>query len=115
MGAGERRAGADLPGVGSTARDRRRDAVASWRALRLRTSELPIYTIVVALYDEASAVPGLVAALGELDYPAEKLQVIFVLEPNDAATRNALQQLDPGAPFEILIAPDMARAPSQRH
>ena len=79
----------------------------SWRALRLRTDDLPIYTIVVALYDEASAVPGLVAALRELDYPAEKLQVIFVLEPDDTATREALRQLDPGAPFEILIAPDL--------
>ena len=79
----------------------------SWRALRLRTDDLPIYTIVVALYDEASAVPGLVAALRELDYPAEKLQVIFVLEPDDTATREALLQLDPGAPFEILIAPDL--------
>ena len=68
---------------------------------------MPIYTIVVALYDEASAVPGLVAALRELDYPAEKLQVIFVLEPDDTATREALLQLDPGAPFEILIAPDL--------
>jgi len=79
----------------------------SWRALRLRTDDLPIYTIVVALYDEASAVPGLLAALRELDYPAEKLQVIFVLEPDDTATREALRQLDPGAPFEILIAPDL--------
>ena len=40
----------------------------AWRALRLRSSDLPIYTIVIALYDEASAVPGLVAALLELDY-----------------------------------------------
>ena len=79
----------------------------SWRTLRLRTDDLPIYTIVVALYDEASAVPGLVAALRELDYPAEKLQLIFVLEPDDTATREALLQLDPGAPFEILIAPDL--------
>jgi len=79
----------------------------SWRALHLHASDLPIYTIVVALYDEAGAVPGLVAALSELDYPAEKLQVIFVVEPNDAATRDALLQLNLGAPFEILTAPDI--------
>jgi cellulose synthase/poly-beta-1,6-N-acetylglucosamine synthase-like glycosyltransferase len=78
----------------------------AWHALRLRSSELPIYTIVVALYDEASAVPGLAAALRELDYPIEKLQVIFVLEPNDGSTRDALLQLNLSAPFEILIAPD---------
>jgi cellulose synthase/poly-beta-1,6-N-acetylglucosamine synthase-like glycosyltransferase len=44
--------------------------------------------------------------LRELDYPAEKLQIVFVLEPGDSATRNALLQLKLGAPFEILIAPD---------
>lgn len=78
----------------------------AWRALRLATGDLPVYTIVVALYDEASAVPALVAALGELDYPAEKLQVIFVLEPNDLPTRNALLDMNLGAPFEMLAAPD---------
>jgi glycosyltransferase XagB len=32
--------------------------------------------------------------------------VIFVLEPHDVATQIALLQLDLGAPFEILVAPD---------
>ena len=50
---------------------------------------------------------SLVAALRELDYPAEKLQVIFALEPGDAATRDAVLRVDPGAPFEILIAPNV--------
>lgn len=77
----------------------------SWRVLRLKTSELPIYTIVVALYDEARAVPALIAALTDLDYPPEKLQVILVLEPDDAATRMALRRLEPRAHFETLIAP----------
>jgi len=77
-----------------------------WHVLRLRSGELPVYTIIVALYDEASAVPSLVAVLRELDYPPEKLQVIFVLEPNDASTHEALLQLNLAAPFEILIAPD---------
>jgi len=79
----------------------------SWRALHPRTGDLPIYTIVVALYQEASAVSGLAAALHDLDYPAEKLQIVFVLEPNDRATRDAVLQLNLGAPFEILIAPDI--------
>jgi glycosyltransferase XagB len=78
----------------------------AWRPLRVATSDLPIYTIVVALYDEARAVPGLVAALRKLAYPVEKLQIIFVLEPNDIPTRQALLQSNLGGPFEILIAPD---------
>jgi hypothetical protein len=79
----------------------------AWRVLRMRVRDLPIYTVIVALYDEASAVPSLVKALRTLNYPPEKLQIILVLEPDDATTHAALAQLDPGAPFEILIAPDI--------
>jgi len=77
-----------------------------WRVLRMPVHDLPIYTIIVALYDEAAALPGLIAALDRLEYPREKLQIILVLEPDDDATQNALAQLDLAAPFEILIAPD---------
>lgn len=41
-----------------------------WRPTRLWPGELPVYTIIVALYDEADAAAGLIAALGRLDYPA---------------------------------------------
>jgi hypothetical protein len=57
-----------------------------WRALRMPVHDLPIYTVIVALYDEAIALPGLIAALRRLDYPREKLQIILVLEPDDHAT-----------------------------
>jgi hypothetical protein len=35
----------------------------------LSDGELPLYTIIVALYRESKAVEGLVASLRELDYP----------------------------------------------
>ncbi len=50
-------------------------------------------------------VESLVAAIRRLDYPAEKLDVKFVLEADDAETRDALARLALGAPFEIVIAP----------
>jgi hypothetical protein len=77
-----------------------------WRAVRQAAEHLPIYTIIVALYDEADAAPGLIAALRRFDYPPEKLQIILVLEPDDFATQDALARLRPGPPFEIVIAPD---------
>lgn len=77
-----------------------------WRAVRMPVHDLPIYTIIVALYDEATAVPGLITALRRLDYPPEKLQIILALEPDDAATHSALAHLELGPPFDILIAPD---------
>jgi cellulose synthase/poly-beta-1,6-N-acetylglucosamine synthase-like glycosyltransferase len=77
-----------------------------WRPVRLRADELPVYTIIVALYDEAEAVEGLIAALRRLDYPPEKLDIKLVLEPDDGRTRAALDRLGLGPPFEIVLAPD---------
>lgn len=66
---------------------------------------LPTYSVVVALYREAAAVKGLVAALRNLDYPSEKLDVKLVLEPDDLETRKAIAQLQLGPPFDVIIAP----------
>lgn len=68
---------------------------------------LPIYTIICALYREEKVVNKLVAAIRALDYPIEKLDVKFVLEADDHATRRALGRLDLGPPFEIVIAPSV--------
>jgi cellulose synthase/poly-beta-1,6-N-acetylglucosamine synthase-like glycosyltransferase len=51
---------------------------------------LPVYTVLIPLYREAGMVPGLKRALDQLDYPPEKLDVLFVIEPDDAPTRLAL-------------------------
>jgi cellulose synthase/poly-beta-1,6-N-acetylglucosamine synthase-like glycosyltransferase len=75
-------------------------------AARTADDRLPIYTIICALYREASVVEGLVAAIRRLDYPVEKLDVKFVLEPDDHETLRAVAGLDLGPPFEILVAPD---------
>ena len=71
-------------------------------------AELPPYTLLVPLYDEAGMAPGLVAALDEIDYPRGKLDVLFLVEADDAATRDALvhARLRPG--FKIVDVPDGA-------
>jgi cellulose synthase/poly-beta-1,6-N-acetylglucosamine synthase-like glycosyltransferase len=69
--------------------------------------ELPIYTVIVALYRESEAVDGLVEALRALDYPPEKLDIKIVIEPDDIETRNALKRLELRAPFEVIVAPDI--------
>ncbi|MFZ3177265.1 MAG: glycosyltransferase family 2 protein [Methylovirgula sp.] len=71
--------------------------------------ELPIYSIVVALYREARIVPQLLAALDTIDYPRAKLDVKFVLEEDDAETLRALTRTGHVAGREIIVAP--ARAP----
>ncbi len=72
---------------------------------RIDDRELPIYTIICALYREEKVIDKLVRAIRALDYPIEKLDVKFVLEGDDRATRRALDRLDLGPPFEIIIAP----------
>jgi cellulose synthase/poly-beta-1,6-N-acetylglucosamine synthase-like glycosyltransferase len=67
---------------------------------------LPTYSIVIALYREAAAVPDLVAALRALDYPLEKLDIKLVLEPDDHDTRMAVANLQLGPPFEVILAPE---------
>jgi cellulose synthase/poly-beta-1,6-N-acetylglucosamine synthase-like glycosyltransferase len=68
---------------------------------------LPIYTVICALYREASVVEGLVTAIRQLDYPVEKLDVKLVLEPDDHDTRRAVAGLDLGPPFDVVLAPDI--------
>ncbi len=72
----------------------------------LPDAALPLYTVIVPLYREASSVRGLVGALKSLDYPPEKMDVKFVVESDDRETRAALESLALGPRFEIIVAPD---------
>jgi cellulose synthase/poly-beta-1,6-N-acetylglucosamine synthase-like glycosyltransferase len=74
---------------------------------RLSDRQLPVYTVIAALYREAKSVAPLMQAIGDLDYPREKLQVILALEPNDLATRAAIARLGPMPHVQVLIAPDI--------
>jgi cellulose synthase/poly-beta-1,6-N-acetylglucosamine synthase-like glycosyltransferase len=71
---------------------------------RLPDHQLPVYTIIAALYREAKSVGPLMQAIDAFDYPREKLQVILVLEPNDLATRAAIARLGPMPHVQVLIA-----------
>jgi cellulose synthase/poly-beta-1,6-N-acetylglucosamine synthase-like glycosyltransferase len=68
---------------------------------------LPAYTVIVALYREVAAVEQLIASLDALDWPPEKLDIKLVLEPDDDATRTALEAMRLGRPYELVIAPDI--------
>lgn len=76
---------------------------------RLADDELPLYTIVVALYREASSVAPLLQALNSLDYPHEKLDIKIVVEPNDLETRAAIARFCASAgtmlPLQVIVAP----------
>ena len=70
-----------------------------------QAEDLPRYTVIAPMFDEADVAPALLANLGRLDYPADRLQVLVVLEAADASTRQAIVAARPAANVEVVIAP----------
>lgn len=78
-------------------------------ALTFTDHSLPCYTIIVALFEEVAALPGLIDALRALDYPAEKLDIKLLLEIDDPRTRFAADFMQLQRPFEIILVPASTR------
>ncbi|KXG84733.1 glycosyl transferase [Agrobacterium bohemicum] len=70
-----------------------------------KEDQLPVYTILVALYREEAIVEQLVTALNRLDWPKSRLDIKLVCEADDASTIVAIERLNPGSHFEIVHVP----------
>ncbi len=51
---------------------------------------LPTFSVLVPLYREVAVVPALIRAMSRLDYPRDRLEILFITEADDVATRRAL-------------------------
>lgn len=71
----------------------------------LPDAALPRYTVLAPLYREAEIAPQLIAALGAIDYPRDRLQVLCVVEADDPATLSALLDAELPPHAEVLVAP----------
>jgi cellulose synthase/poly-beta-1,6-N-acetylglucosamine synthase-like glycosyltransferase len=75
-------------------------------------ASLPSYTILIPMYHEEQAVGGLVEHLACLDYPARLVQVLFLVEEDDAGTCAAARAAvathgGPDRPsFAVVVVPD---------
>lgn len=72
----------------------------------LGDSDLPVYTVLVPLRDEAHMVGQLAEALRRMDYPPEKLDVLFVVENRSLSTVAAVQRELGDPRFELVLVPD---------
>jgi cellulose synthase/poly-beta-1,6-N-acetylglucosamine synthase-like glycosyltransferase len=72
----------------------------------LRDEDLPVYTVLVPLYREASVLPRLVEGLRNLEYPKEKLDVMLLLEQDDAETLEATRRMPLPAFVRAVVVPD---------
>ncbi|MCZ4563306.1 glycosyltransferase [Rhodococcus sp. IEGM 1401] len=66
---------------------------------------LPYYTILVPAYDEPEVVGDLIAAMTGLDYPADKLQVLLLLEEDDEVTIEAAARSGVSDSVDVVLVP----------
>ncbi len=66
---------------------------------------LPIYTVIAPLHREARVVDQLLSAIERLDYPAEKLDVIVIVEADEPATHAAITRRKHRLPITVIPAP----------
>lgn len=83
-----------------------------WRGLPSRIAlshpkerEMPIYTVLVALYREEAVAAQLIAMLDRLDWPKSRLDIKLICEEDDEATIRAIQKANPGPHMEIVRVP----------
>lgn len=74
----------------------------------LPDAALPSVTVLVPLYREASVLPDLVRNLSALDYPRDRLEVLVLMEADDAETQAAARRHLAAAPFRPVVVPDGA-------
>lgn len=65
----------------------------------------PRFTLLVPLLREPAVMPQLIESLERLDWPHELLDVKLILEADDAATRAAIEALDPAPFIRIVTVP----------
>jgi len=65
----------------------------------------PAYTVLVPLYREETAVHELMAHLRRMDYPADRLEILLLVEEDDHQTREAVQRAGVTPPFQVVVVP----------
>ena len=71
----------------------------------LSDAQLPVYTVLIPLRNEAHMVPQLARAMRLLDYPPEKLDIKFVVESVSAQTVAAVRAVLNDPRFSLVIVP----------
>jgi cellulose synthase/poly-beta-1,6-N-acetylglucosamine synthase-like glycosyltransferase len=68
--------------------------------------EWPRYTVLCPLYKEAQVAPQFIAAMKQLDYPKDKLEVLLLLEADDKDTIAEILTMDLPDFMQIVVVPE---------
>jgi len=69
------------------------------------TQDMPVYTVLVALYKEAAVVPELLVSLSRLVWPRAKLEIKLVCESDDNETLAAIRAMELRSHVEVIEVP----------
>ncbi|NOZ20322.1 MAG: glycosyltransferase [Planctomycetes bacterium] len=72
----------------------------------LTDEDLPVYSILLPLYHETETLKRLVDGLAKLDYPKDKLDVQLLLEEDDVATVEAVENMNMPPFIRAVVTPD---------
>ncbi|WP_295647553.1 glycosyltransferase [uncultured Dietzia sp.] len=75
------------------------------RARSVPDADLPRYTVLVPAYNEPEVIGDLIGAMDAIDYPADKLEVLLLLEADDDVTIDAAEAAGLGEVCTILRIP----------
>jgi cellulose synthase/poly-beta-1,6-N-acetylglucosamine synthase-like glycosyltransferase len=74
-------------------------------AMALAADELPRYTVLVPAYGEPQIIGQLLRNLGAIEYPADRLEILVLLEADDTTTVDAAQAAGVQPPLQLLLVP----------
>ncbi|MDZ7881447.1 MAG: glycosyltransferase [Mycobacterium sp.] len=78
--------------------------VSDAEALAIPDDDLPVYTVLLPVYNEPTIVKNLINGVGRLQYPLDKLEILLLIEEDDAATGLALSNLELQA-IQVVVVP----------
>jgi glycosyltransferase XagB len=84
------------------------ETVTAEEVASLTDDSLPTYTVLVPVYREASVMKLLLRNLSALDYPAEKLDILVLLEEDDDETITAAKAANPPGNVQLVVVPNQA-------
>jgi len=72
---------------------------------QLADRQLPAYTVLVPVYQEADCIAPLIAALDRLSYPQHLLDIKLIVEADDRETRAAIYAVADRRPYDVIVVP----------
>ncbi len=72
----------------------------------VKDDDLPVYSVLVPMYQEAESIAQIVESLDKMNYPAEKKDVQFLLEEDDEETIAAASLIEMPQGFKVTVVPE---------